>query len=380
LLLSNFVKQKNPTVKEMKQVLFFAIVLLSSKFSYTQSNLLYVEGSSNNEYLLHKVVAKENWYSIGRLYNVHPKELAGYNKNQANKGLMVSQEVKVPIVESNRYNIDTLLSAEYALIPIFYKVKKGDGLYAVATAHNTTMQSIRQLNDLATDILQEGQTIQVGNIKVISSDSRLAQTKFDVPSKRQVYPTADENTNTTTAQATTTNSSKVIVSDEPKTTQKQVMIEQVTDAELNPSVAVKPKVETVINPTDKSTNSISDSKSNTEKTTPSVPTQLKLSNKQLEEGYFKKGYTPASSMEKVMNCGIFNIVAGEKEHRYYALMDGVVPGTIVQVKSKETGKVVFVKVLGKVPSTYESNTMALCRSAANTMGGDLDKLIVSVKY
>ena len=44
----------------------------------------------------HTVAAKESWYSIGRMYNVHPRDLATYNNLSLDKGLSIGQVIKIP--------------------------------------------------------------------------------------------------------------------------------------------------------------------------------------------------------------------------------------------------------------------------------------------
>ena len=44
----------------------------------------------------HTVAAKETLFSIGRLYNVHPRALAEYNHIPFDKGLSLGQVLKIP--------------------------------------------------------------------------------------------------------------------------------------------------------------------------------------------------------------------------------------------------------------------------------------------
>ena len=49
----------------------------------------------------HTVAAKESLFSIGRLYNVHPRELASYNNIAFETGLTVGQVLKIPVKKTN---------------------------------------------------------------------------------------------------------------------------------------------------------------------------------------------------------------------------------------------------------------------------------------
>ena len=57
-------------------VLFSAILFCAN----AQPAELLVKSGSKGLYLEHKVAPKEGMYAIGRLYNVHPRFIADYNK------------------------------------------------------------------------------------------------------------------------------------------------------------------------------------------------------------------------------------------------------------------------------------------------------------
>jgi len=52
--------------------------------------------AQNGKYITHTVAAKESLSSIGRLYNINPRELAKYNNIDYEKGLSLGQVLKVP--------------------------------------------------------------------------------------------------------------------------------------------------------------------------------------------------------------------------------------------------------------------------------------------
>ena len=57
------------------------------QLSRAQVSDLQVQGISPGLYLVHTVQPKENWYSVGRIYNASPKQLAVYNAISMNKAL-----------------------------------------------------------------------------------------------------------------------------------------------------------------------------------------------------------------------------------------------------------------------------------------------------
>ena len=62
---------------------------------------LLIKKGSKGLYLDHNVAPKEGLYSIGRLYNVHPKFIAAYNRIDLNKGLNIGQVIHIPLTDTN---------------------------------------------------------------------------------------------------------------------------------------------------------------------------------------------------------------------------------------------------------------------------------------
>src|SRR5687768_7695760 len=83
----------------MKKSLFILLFICTSLLGIGQD--LMVHSGDKGLYLLHQVAAKENFYSIGRLYNVAPKDIAAYNLVDMNNGLSVGQSLMIPLTENN---------------------------------------------------------------------------------------------------------------------------------------------------------------------------------------------------------------------------------------------------------------------------------------
>ncbi|MDQ2863502.1 MAG: LysM peptidoglycan-binding domain-containing protein, partial [Bacteroidota bacterium] len=114
----------------VKWISIFLLVVVMGNTSFAQKNALIIEGASPDLYLLHKVVPKENFYSIGRLYNVSPKGLASYNNLQFENGLSVGETLKIPLSESN-FSQSTSGTGAEGLIPVYHHVQPKEGLYRV---------------------------------------------------------------------------------------------------------------------------------------------------------------------------------------------------------------------------------------------------------
>ncbi len=73
---------------------------LVSGFALKAQDLI-IGGTAPDLYVNHKVAAKENFYSVGRLYNVSPKDIATYNNLSLDKGLDLGANVKILLTVQN---------------------------------------------------------------------------------------------------------------------------------------------------------------------------------------------------------------------------------------------------------------------------------------
>jgi hypothetical protein len=60
----------------MKSIVLVFCIFIFSAGVKAQTEHLFIKHSSKGPYVEHKVTPKENFYSIGREFNVHPKHLA----------------------------------------------------------------------------------------------------------------------------------------------------------------------------------------------------------------------------------------------------------------------------------------------------------------
>src|SRR5258706_7962931 len=150
-------KQKNPHLcnqNRLPMIRIFSLALAfiaTAYFSVAQTPELIIKSGDNSFYLEHKVAPKENFYSVGRLYNAPPKEIAAYNKLDMNKGLNLGQTLRIPLSAGNfsqTVNEGT---------PIYYKVGESEGLLKISSANNKVLpESLRKWNNLSSDKINAG--------------------------------------------------------------------------------------------------------------------------------------------------------------------------------------------------------------------------------
>ncbi|HJU45825.1 MAG TPA: LysM domain-containing protein [Chitinophagaceae bacterium] len=107
----------------MNRVVLFVFSILASHVIYAQSGDLMVQGSGQDMHLVHIVAPKENWYSIGRIYNISPKEIAPFNHLTIDNPLSIGQQLNIPLTAAN-YTKGAAKAGDESLIAL-YQSKAG---------------------------------------------------------------------------------------------------------------------------------------------------------------------------------------------------------------------------------------------------------------
>jgi LysM repeat protein len=112
------------------------------------------------EELIHTVRPSDNLYSIARLYGVTVDEIKAANNLTSNL-LSIGQQLVIP--------------TEEGAAPITYTVKSGDSLWTISQRFGVTVDEIKQLNNLKSNLLSIGQQllIPVHNRNSYQLDRRL---------------------------------------------------------------------------------------------------------------------------------------------------------------------------------------------------------------
>lgn len=117
--------------------------LTSTSLSIGQTIEIPTKEQASNTYT---VKSGDSLYSIARRYNTTVDELRRLN-NLTNTSLSIDQILKIPAATDNSYQT--------------YTVKSGDSLYSIARKYNTTVDKLKELNNLTSTLLSIGQIIRV---------------------------------------------------------------------------------------------------------------------------------------------------------------------------------------------------------------------------
>lgn len=320
----------------MKNCLLLVILLIAAVGSYAQTGDLMIRSGDKGLFLEHKVIAKEGLYSVGRLYNVHPRFIASYNNIDLNQGISIGQVLRIPLTDTN------FTQQSVTATPVYYKVGAGEGIMKVSNANNKVMlKSIREWNHLTSDNLKAGTKLIVGFLN------------------KEAAPVA-------------------------VTTPPVVQQETVKPAEEPPVVKADPVIVTNKTPDPV----VNEPAPVVKENIPPAPKTTPVSSGTTGNGYFKAYFdqqvkTKPVSTDATVTSGIFKTTSGWQDAKYYLLIDGVSPGTIVRVTNPDNNKSVYAKVLGEMNGIRQNQGLdiRISNAAASALQiSDEDKFVVKVNY
>ncbi|MEO6316955.1 MAG: LysM peptidoglycan-binding domain-containing protein [Chitinophagaceae bacterium] len=308
--------------------LLVLVCFLMGKLSFAQRHELQVQGVSPNIYLTHIVQAKETWYSIGRVYNVSPKQMAPYNALSLDKALAIGQTIKVPLTAEN-FSQDGSKATDEVLVPLHHTIQEKEWLYRVSVNYNKVpVESLEKWNNINKDQAKAGLSIVVGYLKVKAAQSSLAD-----QAATRVARTSPVTLN---------------MPDEKKPDNKELkkpatpvpVIDNIDPTLIRGNTAKEESKPVVSNPVAINTNNSSPV------VTGNAASGTKLS-------YFKASYEEGGKSISG-NAGVFKSTSGWTDGKYYALVNSVAVGTIVKINDPVSGRTIFAKVLGNLPDMKES--------------------------
>ena len=174
---------------------FLLSVLLLMVYCVTSAQEFVTHGATPDLHLLHKVAAKETWYSISKLYNLSPNELASFNKQGIDKPLEIGQSVKVPLTKANFSQADPTGSVD-DLIPVYHIVQEKEWMYRISVNHNKVpIEKLERWNSITRDQVKAGKRLIVGFL--LAKDA-LATVRNNANEKASTAKTTSSSTTSST--------------------------------------------------------------------------------------------------------------------------------------------------------------------------------------
>lgn len=132
----------NTTVDELKKINNLKSNILSIGQKITLPTKI---SSETNQYNYYTVQKGDSLYQIALKYNITTNELKKINNLSSNL-LSIGQKLKVPKIKESYMT---------------YTVQKGDSLYQIAKKYNTTINDIKNLNNLTSNLLNINQELKI---------------------------------------------------------------------------------------------------------------------------------------------------------------------------------------------------------------------------
>lgn len=329
----------------------------------------------------HTVGPKETLYSLGRQYNVHPRELAEFNNIPVGSGLTIGQVLKIP----SKKSLPPLSAAQQTTgkenpkpvqapgpapesksTPIYHTVAKKETLYQISRSNNTTVELIRKWNNLEGDALKEGAKLIVG---YSSSNDRQQKAIAQMP------PVV----NTEAAP-------------KPAMTEPEPVKEE--PVEPKPVAKKENEVKPVHTETDKPVVVIRDQeKPKADEPAANQPAVVKGSSEKLRSGvtgsggFFRQAFEEQGGDKKNVReasgtAAIFKTNSGFEDQKYYCLYNQALPGTIVKITNTSNQQYVFAKVLDVMPDMKKNQGVLIrvSNSALQALGTDAETFSCTVSY
>lgn len=135
----------NTTVDEIKQLNNLNNNLLSIGQVLSIPTTQDVEGIPNENYFNYNVISGDSLYSIARKFDTSVDAIKSFNNLTSNL-LSVGQILKIPTTSTSEKT---------------YVVKSGDSLYSIAKNFNLTVDELKRLNNLTSNLLSIGQILVI---------------------------------------------------------------------------------------------------------------------------------------------------------------------------------------------------------------------------
>lgn len=341
----------------------------------------------------YKVGPKETLFSIGRIVNVHPRELAEFNNIPFENGVKVGQILKIPTVKKMAPLTDaapavtttpvatptvtttapvakpipptptvtkptttpvvqnTKPAVSSDMVAIYHKVEKKETLFQISQNANVSIDDIKKWNKLTVDGVNEGANLIVGYKK----------RGTETPAKPTAPPVAAVIPTTVTPVVKTAVVEKSVAP-------------AVTPTPTKPAVAEKPAVAAPV-----------DTPPVFAETKPQTNGSAVVRNFNggafgISYGSQHSGNPPANSETGV--AAIFKSTSGWNDGKYYCLHNTAPAGSIIKITSKNTQKFVYAKVLDVIPDLKQNEGLLirLSNAAADELGVSAETFNVTLNY
>jgi LysM repeat protein len=324
-----------------------------------------IKSGSKGLYLEHKVAAKEGLFPLGRMYNVHPRHIANFNGIDFNKGLAIGQQINIPLTDTN------FKQSVHAGVPVYYRTMEKETMANISVKSKAPIKSIRSWNKVYDDNINAGEKLIVGFLITNEMKDRVVSIVPD-----QTAPVVEESvSNVRKAEDLKKQTEEAKKEPETKREEPKTVLVEESVSNVKKAEELKKQVEPEIK------------KEEPKKIEPVVVKQPEVRNED-GAGYFKNNFysqvkTNPITKNQTVTSSIFKTQSGWQDAKYYLLINGVEPGTIVKITNPSNSKTVYAKVLYSMEKIRENQgvDIRISDAAASSLAvSETDKFILKVNY
>ncbi|MFY0601528.1 MAG: LysM peptidoglycan-binding domain-containing protein [Cyclobacteriaceae bacterium] len=288
-----------------------------------------MEERDGRQVVVHKVEKGETLYSLSRRYQASVEEIIAYNKIENNTlsldqilfiptALKTSEPIGIPQVEKE---LDTAQVEDSVRTHV---VQAKETLYRISKMYDVSMKELKSLNGLTGNALSLGQVLKLPTTKAVPEKQKDEEVKETVlPGGFKEYLVQSGDMLETIAKKYSVRPDSIIIWNQLSNTYLAIGQRLLIKGEIDSLLQMqKPKVE--------------------------------------ETGYSQKSkVVDASGFNKVIEEGIVKQIENVIEtDKYLAMHRTLKIGTMVEVRNLMNNKRIFVRVVGKLPSTgLNENTL-----------------------
>lgn len=323
----------------LRTILFLSlfIVLIVYKNDSTYASVSLTRDSvgtkivDGKKFILHKIEAKETWYSLSRKYKVNVDKLQ--SSNQDSPTLIIGKVVLIP--SNTAAEVSSSVSATKAS-PTYHTVQAGETLYKISKNYKSSIEDIKAWNRLKDNNIEPGQKLVVkhGDAQIIISKSEAIVKKDTarVSENIEKMPVKASDSKIVRSIDSTVATSATTLKDTQAVTQKET-------PENRPILASDAEI---IRPVD---SIVAD------------PIRISIDTQKVSQDKFLK---------KVTESGVATWIDEANTHSsiYFALHRSAPIGTIVKVTNTMNNRSIYVKVVGILPDTGDNTNLIIKISKA----------------
>ena len=154
----------------LSAVVLFALNIANAKAN-TARDSIGVENNNGKKLIVHQIVAKDTYYSVGRRYNVSPKDIIAFNENKyLQVGVIIKVPTNIPWGSNNTPTPAATFSTDGGIIE--HTVKAKENLNMLAEKYGTTVNEIKKLNNLKGNNLSIGQLLKIPAKNGVASNTQ----------------------------------------------------------------------------------------------------------------------------------------------------------------------------------------------------------------